>query len=88
MTDRPSFIRHWRDAEYATVSNPTDVDQTAAYSNLSEDTGLSRLGIGHLRLPPDARSVRMTASPTQGAASSRRPARPRRKNDDPATLHH
>ncbi|MEI9888104.1 MAG: cupin domain-containing protein [Rhizomicrobium sp.] len=56
MPSRPSFIRHWRDAEYATVPNPTDVDQTAAYSNLSEDTGLSRLGVGHLRLPPGARS--------------------------------
>lgn len=56
MTDRPSIIRNWRDAEYATVPNAADVDHTAAYSNLGEAVGLSRLGVGHLRLPPGARS--------------------------------
>lgn len=56
MTARPPFIRHWREAEYATVANPTDIDHAAAFSNLAEDTGLSRLGVGHLRLPPGARS--------------------------------
>jgi len=56
MTTRPAIIRHWREAEYATVPNPTDVDQTASYSNIGEATGLSRLGVGHLRLPPGARS--------------------------------
>ena len=35
---------------------PTDADHAVAFSNLSEDTGLSRLGVGHLRLPPGARS--------------------------------
>lgn len=56
MTARPSIIRHWRDTEYATIPGATEVDHTAAYSNLGEDAGLSRLGVGHLRLPPGARS--------------------------------
>ncbi|HEX4296143.1 MAG TPA: cupin domain-containing protein [Rhizomicrobium sp.] len=53
---RPHFIKHWREAEYPTVPGATDIDQTASYANLSEATGLSRLGVGHLRLPPGARS--------------------------------
>ncbi len=56
MPTRPHFIRNWREAEYPTVPGASDVDQQAAYANLSEDTRLSRLGVGHLRLPPGARS--------------------------------
>jgi uncharacterized cupin superfamily protein len=56
MTARPSIIKNWRDAEYATAPNATDVDDAAKFTNLSEDTGLARLGVGHLRLPPGARS--------------------------------
>ncbi|HXC56273.1 MAG TPA: cupin domain-containing protein [Rhizomicrobium sp.] len=56
MTTRPSFIKHWRDGEYAVPANVADIDQTAAYANLGEETGLARLGVGHLRLPPGARS--------------------------------
>jgi uncharacterized cupin superfamily protein len=56
MKARPSFIKNWRETEYPGVPNSADVDHAAAYSNLSEETGLSRLGVGHLRLPPGARS--------------------------------
>ena len=56
MKPRPSFIKNWRDTEYPGVPNSADVDHAAAYANLSEETGLSRLGVGHLRLPPGARS--------------------------------
>ncbi len=56
MIPRPSIIRHWREAEYPAVPGASDVDHTAAYANLSEETGLARLGVGHLRLPPGARS--------------------------------
>jgi uncharacterized cupin superfamily protein len=56
MIPRPPFIKHWRDAEYPTVADAADIDHTAAFANLSEATGLSRLGVGHLRLPPGARS--------------------------------
>jgi uncharacterized cupin superfamily protein len=56
MTLRPAIIKHWRETEYTGVPNSADVDHAAAYSNLSEATGLSRLGVGHLRLPPGARS--------------------------------
>ena len=56
MPNRPPIIRHWRYSEYSTVANPTDVDHAATFFNFAEDTGLSRLGAGHLRLPPGARS--------------------------------
>ncbi len=56
MKTRPSIITNWRETEYPGVPNSADVDHTAAYSNLGEETGLSRLGVGHLRLPPGARS--------------------------------
>jgi uncharacterized cupin superfamily protein len=56
MTNRPSIIRNWRESEYPGVPNSTDADHAVAFSNLSEETGLSRLGVGHLRLPPGARS--------------------------------
>ena len=56
MPSRPHFIKHWRDAEYPAVPGATDIDQTASYANLSEETRLSRLGVGHLRLPPGVRS--------------------------------
>ncbi|MGZ5939205.1 MAG: cupin domain-containing protein [Rhizomicrobium sp.] len=56
MKTRPSFIKNWRETEYSGVPNAADVDHAAAFSNLSEETGLSRLGVGHLRLPPGART--------------------------------
>ena len=56
MKTRPSIIKNWRETEYPGVPNSADVDHAAAYSNLGEETGLSRLGVGHLRLPPGARS--------------------------------
>jgi uncharacterized cupin superfamily protein len=56
MKPRPSFMKNWRETEYPGVPNSADVDHAAAYSNLSEETGLSRLGVGHLWLPPGARS--------------------------------
>ena len=56
MKPRPYFIKNWRETEYPGVPNSADVDHAAAYANLSEATGLARLGVGHLRLPPGARS--------------------------------
>ena len=56
MKSRPSIIKNWRETEYPGTPNSTDVDHAAAYSNLGEETGLARLGVGHLRLPPGARS--------------------------------
>src|SRR5579871_779282 len=56
MKPRPSIIKNWRETEYPGVPNSADVDHAAAYSNLGEETGLARLGVGHLRLPPGARS--------------------------------
>jgi uncharacterized cupin superfamily protein len=57
MSDRPDFIRHWRDLEGADDSHyPGDDELQAIGAPLARSLGLTRIGIHHERLPPGRRT--------------------------------
>ena len=57
MSDRPDFIRHWRDLEGADDSHyPGDDELQSIRAPLARNLGLTRIGIHHERLPPGRRT--------------------------------
>jgi uncharacterized cupin superfamily protein len=57
MSDRPDFIRHWRDLEGADDSHyPGDTELQAIGAPLARNLGLTRIGIHHERLLPGRRT--------------------------------
>jgi uncharacterized cupin superfamily protein len=57
MKARPSFIRHWRDLEYAEPFTPPGLEESFAFhAPLAPATGLTRLRVEHLRLAPGCRT--------------------------------
>ena len=57
MTERPSFIRNWRELEGADDSNyPGDTELMAIGAPLGKLLGLTRIGIHHERLLPGRRT--------------------------------
>jgi uncharacterized cupin superfamily protein len=55
MKKRPSFICNWRELEGAAAVSSTG-EAMGHLANFADATGLSRLKIAHLRLPPGTRS--------------------------------
>jgi uncharacterized cupin superfamily protein len=57
MTERPDFIRHWRDLEGADDRRyPGDSELHSIGAPLGRRLGLTRIGIHHERLPPGRRT--------------------------------
>lgn len=57
MSDRPDFIRHWRELEGADVDHyPGDDELLSIGAPLARGLGLSRIGIHHERLLPGRRT--------------------------------
>ena len=57
MSDRPEFIRHWRDLESADNRHYPDCDEPLAIgAPIGHLLGLTRIGIHHERLPPGRRT--------------------------------
>jgi len=57
MTERPSFIRHWRDLEGADDRRyPGDTELLAIGAPIGRLLGLTRIGIHHERLLPGRRT--------------------------------
>ena len=57
MSDRPDFIRHWRDLEGADEDHyPGDDELMGIGAPLARNLGMTRIGIHHERLPPGRRT--------------------------------
>lgn len=57
MTDRPDFIRHWRELEGADDAHyPGDDETMSIGAPVGRALGLRRIGIHHERLPPGRRT--------------------------------
>lgn len=57
MTDRPSFIKHWRDVvEQDDASYPGSDELLSVGAPLGRATGLTRIGVHYERLPPGRRT--------------------------------
>ena len=57
MSERPIFIRHWRDLEGADNSHYPDSEELLSIgAPLGQLLGLTRIGIHHERLPPGRRT--------------------------------
>jgi uncharacterized cupin superfamily protein len=57
MSERPSFIRHWRDLEGADEAHyPDSTELLSIGAPLGQLLGLQRIGIHHARLPPGRRT--------------------------------
>jgi uncharacterized cupin superfamily protein len=56
-SERPPFIKHWRDvAELDDASYPGSDELLAIFAPLGQKTGLERIGVYHVRLPPGRRT--------------------------------
>jgi uncharacterized cupin superfamily protein len=56
-TQRPDFIRHWRELESQAEKHYSDDDEPMGFgAPLARRFGLTRLGVHHHRLPPGRRS--------------------------------
>jgi uncharacterized cupin superfamily protein len=57
VTERPPFIRHWRELEIADDScYPGETELMSIGAPLAQGLGLTRIGIHHERLPPGRRT--------------------------------
>ena len=57
MSERPIFIRHWRDLEKADNSHYPDSEELLSIdAPIGQLLGLTRIGIHHERLPPGRRT--------------------------------
>ena len=57
MSDRPDFIRHWRDLEGTDDAHYPDSDELLSIgAPVGKLLGLTRIGIHHERLPPGRRT--------------------------------
>jgi uncharacterized cupin superfamily protein len=57
MTERPDFIRHWRELEGADDQHyPGDTELQSIGAPLGQRLGLNRIGIHHVRLLPGRRT--------------------------------
>jgi uncharacterized cupin superfamily protein len=57
MTERPAFIRHWRELETADDGHyPGDTELMSIGAPLGRPLGLTRIGVHHERLPPGRRT--------------------------------